>query len=90
LKATGLSNRKQAQIIWHERFVERPGYLLLDSQVSERSFGGIIFPGYAIVFEESKQTFTVLYETSLVFKSEFRRVQSVLFKSMIKLYIDCQ
>jgi hypothetical protein len=45
--------------------------------VSERSFGGIIFPGYAIVFEESKQTFTVLDETLLVFESKFRIVMVV-------------
>ena len=42
--------------------------------MSERSFGGIIFPGYAIVFEESKQTCTVLYETFLVFESKFRMI----------------
>ena len=45
--------------------------------MSERSFGGIIFPGYAIVFEESKQTFTVLDETLLVFESKFRIVMVV-------------
>src|SRR5215475_5081489 len=45
--------------------------------MSEGSFGGIIFPGYAIVFEESKQTFTVLDETLLVFESKFRMVMVV-------------
>ena len=45
--------------------------------MSERSFGGIIFPGYAIVFEESKQTCTVLYKTILVFENEFRMVMLV-------------
>ena len=45
--------------------------------MSEGSFGGIIFPGYLIVFEESKEIFTVPYETVLVFEREFRVVMLV-------------